>query len=178
MLKYAKHRIWRIRPLNDRYYEILIDKQSLKFVPGSAVTLYNGDEPPIFIASGVSEAWARLILDRERSPHFDLEASSMKLNSGVQQLIPTLFGEEFPSFLLTSEGIAPFLSYVSTFPHKKCTVCYIGDNIYNKDWIDQNQNVVDLDGITSAPDLYVLGNRNLIERVGDILNNCKSSYLV
>jgi hypothetical protein len=179
-MRYTKHKIWRIRDLNEKYTEVLIAKEGLKYKPGDAVTLYNGDSTPLFIASGVADAWMRLILNRDLFPNFDYQARSLRLNLEIQSFLPELIGEETPNFLLDPVGISTFLSYVSTFPTRKCKVCYLGRNKHHEDWLKHSTHkIVTFKNIKKAKDLYIVGtNKVLEEKAGNLLNTCKKSCLV
>ena len=179
MHNYTKHQCWRIRDLNEKYFEVVIAKGNLKFKAGDAVTLFNSDTPPIWIASGIGEAWVRVIMNRDIFTNFDFGSKSIKLDSEVQSLIPDLMSEEKPSFLITSSGISPFFSYVSTYPEKKCKICYMGDDIIQENWIKSNHKLVDLKTIKKAKNLYIIGDREILEpKAGNLLNTCNARYLI
>lgn len=180
-MKYSKHQIRRIRDLNDKYFEVLFNKRGLNFVPGSSVTLYNGIDTPIFLASGIQEPWTRIILNRDLfSPNFPQGTVSIKLNLEVDNPLPTLMTEqESPAFVLTSEMVSPFFSYVSTYPHNKCKVCYLGADKISEDWIKTYHKLVDVSKIKKEKNLYVMGDREVLEgKARKVINKCKSSYLV
>ena len=104
MREYTKHNIKRIRDLNEKYFEVVIGKESLNFLPGSAVRLYNDGDEPLFIASGIQEPWVRLIMNRDLFPNFDFEQRNLKLSSEVQTLIGDLNNETSPNFVIDADG--------------------------------------------------------------------------
>jgi len=174
MIPYLKFDIRRIRGLNDRFYEILFSKRSLNFSPGQAIKLYNL-EHEFFLASGVQEAWVRIIVDRNVMA--DYPQRDLKIERDLLTPIPNLMAEESPNFLITSSGIAPFFSYVSTFPDKKCKVCYIGDDKISESWVKSNHNMVSLKDIKKVANLYVIGENDLLHRKATgALNNAKFVY--
>lgn len=183
-MNYTKHQIKRVRNLNDKYFEVVFDKRNLKFIPGDAVVLYNGPDIPIFIASGMQEAWVRLILDRDLFPSFDMEATSIRLESKVLGLIPKLISEEAPNFLITTAGVSPFFSYVSTFPkmylEKKCTICYLGEDKVQESWIRAFHNlVIDPSKLRNVSNLYAIGDIDVLEgEASKILRKCKNTILL
>ena len=179
-MNYTKHQIKRVRDLNDRYFEVVFEKRNLKFIPGDAVVLYNGPDTPIFIASGMQEAWVRLILDRDLFPSFDKAATSIRLESNVLGLIPKLISEDAPNFLITPAGVSPFFSYVSTFPNTKRTVCYLGEDKVQENWIQSFHNLVsDPKRLRNVSNLYAIGDINVLEmEASKILRKCKNTILL
>jgi len=182
-MNYTKHQIKRIRDLNDKYFEVVFAKRSLNFVPGSAVTLYNGPDLPIFIASGIQEPWIRLILNRDLfSPYFKPGTSSIKLNLEIPNLLPGLMAEESPNFVLDSNTIGAFFSWASTNAGKKCKVCYLGDDKVQPEWIRSFHTLVkpsDVSSMRKHGNLYVTGNRNLFEtRAKKVLGASKRSFVL
>ena len=180
-MNYTKHQIRRIQDLNDGYFEVLFQKRSLNFAPGSSVTLYNGPEDPIFIASGISEPWVRLIMNRDLfSPNFQPGARSIKLNLEINNPLPELMREESPNFVITSSMAAAFFSYASTYPTTKCDVCYLGEDKISEKWIEMSHNIVkDVRKMKGKESLYILGDEKILNaKAGKLLNTCKSSYLI
>lgn len=186
MNSYKKHHVHRIKDLNDLYFEVLFQKNDLTFAPGSTITLYNKREFPIFIASGIQEAWCRIILNKNiYSFIYDMNKSnainnkSIKINVDVINELPTLLTEHAPNFIITTEMISPFFSYVSTYPTVKCNVCYLGENKISEDWIKSNHLLVNIKEFNSLNNIYVLGNREiLMDKAKSFIYNCKCSYLL
>jgi len=164
MHNYTKHQVKRIRDLNSGYFEVLISKESLNFLPGDSCRLYNLEPHDIFFASSMSEAWVRLILKRELFHGYDFTQKSIKLCSGLNHCLPDLIKEESPNFLITSEGIGPFFSYVSTFPQVKCKVCYLGDHQITPEWVRHYHKLVSVKEIKKAANLYIIGDNDIIQR--------------
>ena len=179
MIRYTKHKIIRVSELNDKYYEVLFQKDSLNFCPGSYVTLYKDRDYPLFIASGISEPWCRLIVNCDVfSLNFFAAKDYIKLNLEIDNKLPLLMAEKNPSFIITSDMISPFFSYSSTYPEKKCKVCYLGDYKISMDWIKANHDVVSLSKIKKEKDLYILVEGSIIrDKARTLLNNCKCSYI-
>ena len=177
-MEYTKHQIRRVRDLNDEYFEVVFNKRSLNFVPGSQVKLYK-DDVPIFIASGIGEPWVRIILDKERFlSKFPAGVNSIRLSLELDNPMPNLMTDKSPNFLVTSEAIGAFFSWASTYPSTKCKVCYLGDSKIQEDWIKAFHKIVSLKQLKREKNIYVMGNRELLERKATkVLNICKESYL-
>lgn len=178
-MNYTKHQIKRIRDLNEKYFEVVIGKRTLNFVPGSTVKLYNDGDYPLFIASGIQEPWVRLILNRDLfAPKFPTGTNSVRLSLEVDNVLPTLHTEKSPNFVLDAAGIGAFFSYVSTFPNVKCKVCYLGQDKVQEDWVKANHKILTPKQMGKLDNIYVVGNRDVInKKAHKIINNCKSSYL-
>ena len=182
-MKYTKHQIKRIRDLNDKYFEVVFAKKGLTFVAGSAVTLYNGPDMPIFIASGIQEPWIRLILNRDLfSPYFQPGTRAIKLNLEIPNLLSGLMLEETPSFVFDSNTIGAFFSWASTNAGKKCKVCYLGDDKVQEEWINSYHTVIKKSNISSMRkygSLYVTGNGDLYEtQAKKVLKDSKRSFIL
>ena len=179
MKNYTKHQIKRIKVLNEDYFEVVFGRESLKFQPGAAVKLYNGPDFPVFIASGVGEPWLRLIMSVEKfGEYFPVGTRSIKLQLEVNNLLPSLELAESPNFVLDAGSIGAFFSWASTYPSKKCKVCYLDDVRIQEDWVSANHTVVKPAEAKKLRNLYVTGNRDLFTgRRKKLLNTCKESYL-
>lgn len=178
-MRYSKHQIKRIKDLNEDYFEVVIARNHLKFSPGDCVKFYK-DDVLIPIASGISEPWLRLILKRDLfGEKFDSRTNSVRLSLEIENIVPTLMTEEAPNFVLTPELVGVFFSYVSTYPEKKCKVCYLGDSKVQEVWVRSNHTLEKPSEIRKRDNIYVLGNRDIIEeKAKKVLNNSKSSYLI
>lgn len=184
MTNYTRHKIIRTKILNHTWFEVLFQKGFLNFVPGSTVTIYGNEYRPIFIASGIQEPWVRIILRRDLFGDMfknfkPLDNTYIKLNRDLENKLPDLMLDKNPSFFITSAGVSPFFSYVSTYPKSKCKICYIGD-IISRDWIQAHHILVNNGNElvdNNLKNLYIIGDRNIL---GDlkpkILNNCKNYY--
>jgi len=165
-MNYTKHQIIRIKDLSDDYFEVVFNKKTLNFTPGDAVTLYKGDGTPLFIASGIAEPWIRLIIPMEfKTPNFSPGVRCIKLDLHVQTLMPSLMSEESPNFVISPAGLGAFFSYVSTYPHKHCKVCYLGDGRISEDWIKAYHKLVSKKGMKKAKNVYVIGDRDVVDGV-------------
>ena len=177
MNKYIKCKIWRIRDLNDKYFEVLLSKESLNVIPGGIVTFYNSCLPGVLIASGIQEAWLRLIMNRDiYGDYFKDKPSTIKIDSAVTNVLPGLYNEDFPAFIITSEGCGALFSYVSTFPKNKYNVCYLGDNKVQEGWINQYQNLKTLKQMQNSSPVYLIGNQNVLKTAADTVSGVKGVY--
>lgn len=173
-MEYFKSKVWRKRDLNSRFYEVLFEKRSLNLLPGDSVKLYNLELSPVFVASGLGEVWVRIILDRSVFPDIDF-GGHIKLHREVECLVPDLMSGETPSFAVTASGIMPFLSYSSTYPERKCKVCYLGGDKIHEDWVDKYHEVVGIEDIKKAANLYVIGENDLLQ---GLAAGSKFSYFI
>jgi hypothetical protein len=183
MKRYTKHQIRRIRDLNENFFEVVFNKESLNFVPGSTVTLYKGADFPIFIASGIQEPWLRIILRKDLfSPNFIPGTTNLKLNVEIDNKLPNLVSEEKPSFVFDTQTIGAFFSWASTNAGKKCNVCYVGDNKIQEGWIKTYHKMVkpsDIRKMLKYDGLYVTGNRDLYEgRAKKVLDQACGSFIL
>jgi len=179
-MQYTKHQIRRIKQLNSNFFEVLFQKDSLNFIPGQTVTLYNGPDIPVFIASGVQEPWVRLIMNRDLSPNFPAGSLSVKLNLELDNKLPSLMAEDKPGFIFDTQTIGAFFSWSSTYPSKKCKVCYVGTDKISEDWIAANHTVISESNIKKmarVKNLYITGNRDLFNSHQKLLNKSTGVYL-
>ena len=178
MRDYTKHKIHRVRSINDDWFEVVFDKETLNFIPGSCVSLYNLDIPPAFIASGIQEPWLRIILNRDFLPEIQGK-DYIKFNARVTNPLPTLMTSESPSFIITASGASAYFSYASTYPSLKSKVCYLGSGRFNEDWIEMTQEVVkDPIEMTGEKELYIIGDRDILTQEAGELLNSSEVYLV
>lgn len=179
-MKYTKHQVKRNRDLNDKYFEVVFQRDTLNFVPGSSVTLYNGPDYPVFIASGIQECWIRLIMNREIFSKLLPGSRTIKLNLEIKNKLPSLMAEKKPSFVFDTETIGAFFSWASTYPGVKCKVLYLGSNKIQEDWIKANHKIVNnVSKMKRLKELYVTGNReNFTGRAAKLLNTCKEKYII
>ena len=177
---YKKYQIIRIKELSENYFEVLFQKGTLNFLPGAAVKIYNNEEYPVPIASGIGEVWCRLIMRQDIHGHlFPVGTKSIKLLHETVNIVPMLMAETSPNFILTSEMAGIFFSYVSTYPQVKCQVCYLGDDKTFESWISANHKLVSAKQAKKLDPLYVLGRQDIIEKkLKNVLNTCKGSYLI
>lgn len=164
-MTYTKHKIWRIEDINDKFFEVLISKESLTFAPGAAVKLYKSGMPSVLIASGIAEAWVRLIMNRDiYRDLFEDNQLNVRLEKQLETPLKQLFAEEEPSFVVTSSGIGALFSYASTFPDKKLKVCYLGKDKVQKDWVEQNHILCKPGLMSQEQNVYISGNQKVIEK--------------
>lgn len=178
MRDYTKHKIYRAKSINADWFEVVFEKDSLKFVPGSQLTLYSLEQPPVFIGSGIQEPWLRIVMNRDL---FDIykDAKSIKFSTCIANPLPTLATAESPSFIITPEGASAYFSYASTYPSIKSKVCYLGSGKFNEDWIEAYQEVVkDPSSLKLDKELYIIGDRDLLTQEAGELLNSSEVYLV
>jgi len=123
-LDYTEHAVQEVRVANDDLFELVLDRNALQFTPGDCVAIYTEQDKsrPYSIASGSTEGELRFVIRAmdggEVSPWL------MGRKPGDKIRITPPFGWFRPGqdiggapfvFLATGTGIAPFLSYASTF---------------------------------------------------------------
>ncbi len=130
-LDYSVHHVIQVRIVHDDLFELVVERNGLEFTPGDCVAIYTADDKsrPYSISSGSSDKELRFVIrkmnDGEVSPWL------MARQPGDAIRITPPFGWFRPGqgigtspfvFLATGTGIAPFLSYVSTFdnPPEQC----------------------------------------------------------
>lgn len=135
-MNYSKHKIWRIKDLDrqettDRQvtgiYEVVFERQTLNFLPGSRVKLLGLEEPLFFVASGIKEPWVRLIVDSASTPRA-FWGRCIKIEKTLC-MYPELLEDKDPAFYVSGEGIALPLAYISTFPDRRPEIVYLGPAI-------------------------------------------------
>lgn len=178
-MSYSTYPVVRTKYLNEKYFEVLFKRKTLNFTPGSYVTLYN-DPTPMFIASGISEPWIRLILKTDQFYNL-LDIKKLKLNMEIDNPFSTLINETQPSFIVTSEMLSVFFSYASTFPNVKCKICYLGPDKISEDWIKHYH--IPIDKISkmkrAVSSLYIMGNKEILNlEAKNLLTICKANYLI
>lgn len=133
-LEYTEHKVIEVRAINDDLFELVVDRNGMKFTPGDCVAIYTTDEKsrPYSIASGSAENELRFVI-REMAGG-EVSPWLMKQKPGELIRITPPFGWFRPGqdigddlfvFLATGTGIAPFLSYVQTF-EKAPELCLYG----------------------------------------------------
>lgn len=179
-MSYTKHQVKRIRDLNEKYFEVVFQKESLNFNPGDCVVLWTGPEIPIFVASGIQEPWVRIILNRDLFPNITPGDLSIRFNKDITSKLSTLPGSVNPSFVFDTNTIGAFFSWTSTNPGKPCKVLYLGDYKIQEDWIKAYHNVVDVSKLKREKELYVTGNRDLFipKKYKKLPGRCKESYII
>ena len=140
-MKYTIHRIIRTKVLNEKYYEVLYQRDKLITPPGSQIELLDGSR--FLVASGLSEPWSRLIVSQDRVDRLtwgknikilcsnDLYCTENLQNPGQTSLLD----ENKPGFIVGGESIAVALSYMSTYPDRKVEVVYLDEHPIHLDWL-------------------------------------------
>ena len=130
-MNYTIHQIRRTKQLNEKYYEVLFQRDNLKTPPGTQITLLDGSQ--YLVASGVLEAWCRLIVDETRVSR-SIWGKTLKVKQ-CDCLFPDLLDNKKPSFIAEGESIAVPLSYISTFPDRKIEIVYKDSHPIHYEWL-------------------------------------------
>jgi ferredoxin-NADP reductase len=124
-LDYGEHATLAVRTISDDLFELVLERGGLEFAPGDCVAIYTDTEKsrPYSIASGAKEDELRFIIREMQDGEVSPWLRSRKSGDIVRITPP--FGWFRPGqdidnapfvFLATGTGIAPFLSYIHTFP--------------------------------------------------------------
>jgi ferredoxin-NADP reductase len=128
--------------LSSDYFEVVLKRKREKiYKPGDCLLVKKSasDEmTPYFIASGVGEPWIRIII-RANDPsdiNQDIwQAGKLRVDPEAFNVFPTLASDNNkPTFICSSVGISPFLSYMSTFPSERINLYVIGE-VPNHEWV-------------------------------------------
>ena len=128
--------------MSDDYFEVVLKRKREKiYKPGDCLLVKKSasDEmTPYFIASGVGDPWIRLII-RSHNPsdiNQDIwQAGKLRVDPEAFNVFPTLASDNNkPTFICSSVGISPFLSYMSTFPSERINLYVIGQ-VPNHEWV-------------------------------------------
>ncbi len=122
-LDYTEHIVKDVRIINRDLFELVVERNGLKFTPGDCTAIYTdaGKSRPYSISSGSKESNLRFIIRRMEGG----EVSPWLMNRSLGDLIRITppFGWFHPGqeigeapfvFIATGTGIAPFLSYMHT----------------------------------------------------------------
>jgi ferredoxin-NADP reductase len=130
------HQVLNIRWFNDDVYELTLERNDCEFSPGDNLALFNADctqSRPYSIASGAAENVLRFVIRRvpggEVSGHLsEREAGDIvHTTSPFGWFRPGQMNDDRPfTFLATGTGIAPFLSYLRSFPDQPPKRCLYG----------------------------------------------------
>ena len=133
-LEYSEHRVIEVRRANAELFELVIERNGLKFTPGDCAALYTANDKsrPYSIASGSNENELRFLIRKMEGG----EVSPWLMNRPPGDLlrISPPFGWFRPGqdigeapfvFIATGTGIAPFLAYQKTF-EKPPAYCLYG----------------------------------------------------
>jgi hypothetical protein len=176
MIEYTKHKIIRNREINREYSEVVFEKRDMAFVPGCQVTIH-GSRTKVYLASGIQEPWARVILNSEESKLIPTGAKSIKLTRSLYNKVPDLMEANTPTFVITAAGISPFFSYASSFAGKRYDVLYMGEDKIQEDWVTSFHNSISLADLHDREEVYILGDKDILSGLGDkIIKNGKVAY--
>ena len=142
------HPIMRTKQLTIDTTEVLFKRNGLKYKPGDKVKL-EGLSP--YIASGIQEPWIRILLKTEQVSMKAGESLRVYgIESDTLNLINANEEKATAVYIAINEGIAPCLSYLSTFPQDKFrAIIYKYDNEgVNIDWLKQNQLLFDSNNLS------------------------------
>ena len=141
-MSYFLAQIKRTRPFSKKVSELVFQRPiTSRYKPGDKVTLMDF-EKDYYIASGVQEVWARILIDDIYIP-----TTSIRIKREPTNDIPSLIGAE-PSktvVICNDLGVAPALSYCATYPNDKFAGLFYkhsGEGV-NIEWLKKNQKVTE-----------------------------------
>lgn len=149
--------IIRTKRLNDGYFEVILKKKrEILYRPGDSLYIKkdpSADWTSVFVASGVSEPWLRIILPEEDYEKIS-QASKIRAKNDISREALTLHLDlDKPIFICEGLGIAPFLSYISSYPSEWVIVYTIG-NVPNQAWIDCYPQAIKCSSVKHFKDIY------------------------
>lgn len=135
-----KHKILDIQITISGIITLIIEKKDLIFIPGDCMAIYTkkGDSRPYSIASGVNDEFLVFLIRHIPSGEVSSQIKKMKKGEGIYLSKP--FGWFRPGnnqnnskniFFATGTGIAPFLSYVKTYPKNPPLKLFYGTRLNN-----------------------------------------------
>ncbi len=124
--------IWR----TDGIYELVLERNGVSFVPGDCAALFGEDgqgSRPYSFSSGANDPELRFLIRRmeggEVSPYLGSrkQGDRVKISPPFGWFRPGQAGNQAPSvFIATGTGIAPFMSYLRTWPNSPPLSCLYG----------------------------------------------------
>lgn len=156
--------IWRTAGI----YELVLERNGMSFVPGDCVALFAEDgqaSRPYSFASGANDSALRFLIrvmeGGEVSPYLGSlnRGDRVKISPPFGWFRPGQTGPGAPSvFIATGTGIAPFLSYLRTWPENPPQCCLYGvrvrDDAVDVDWIREQCTLELAVSREAAPDAY------------------------
>ncbi len=117
-------------------FELIIDKKDIQFQPGDSISIFNAAESQsrsYSIASGTEESGIRFLIQKLPGGELSNWLASLQPGDKIAHSKPygwfrpgqNINGEPF-IFIATGTGIAPFLSYIRSFPEKPPAYCLYG----------------------------------------------------
>jgi len=144
-MNYTKLKVVRVKDITPDIFELVLEGKGIKHKPGDCMLLMapNNEARPFFIASGIAEPWMRFLIKRcssEVSTYLSsLQPGKMvKVQPEPVCMLPHLMkAPDDVVFIASDVGIAPILSYLSTYPTAKTTnISYLIDNEgVNVEWL-------------------------------------------
>ena len=140
----SEHRVIAVNFLSSDIYELILERNGLSFVPGDCVSIFKSPKEcrPYSIASGSEEDHLRFLIKKLDDGNVSKYLAGCQKGDNLQ-LSPT-FGWFRPGqseangnqsvFIATGTGIAPFISYMRSYPDKP--LCLYGVR-YEESIIDQ-----------------------------------------
>jgi ferredoxin-NADP reductase len=124
-----------LRHHTDELFELQLERAEISFAPGTCLALFNdaGESRPYSIAAGTREAVLRFLIRRVPGGEVSCWLAQRKPGDRVQVSEPFGWfrpGQSEPGeeavFIATGTGIAPFLSYLRSFPQAPPRACFYG----------------------------------------------------
>ena len=136
----TKHRILDIDISQTGLIKLTIEKNNLIYTPGDCVAIYTdkGYSRPYSIASGANDKFIKFLI--RYIPNGEVSSALYSMKKGHQLYVSNPFGWFRPGknintsknvFIATGTGIAPFLSYIKTFPNNPPLSLFYGVSFKN-----------------------------------------------
>ena len=136
----TKHKILDINVSQTGLIELTLEKNNLTYLPGDCVAIYTdkGHSRPYSIASGVNDDFIKFLI--RYIPQGEVSSVLYSMKKDQQLYLSNPFGWFRPGeninnsknvFIATGTGIAPFLSYIKTFPDNPPISLFYGVSFKN-----------------------------------------------
>lgn len=130
-----KHRIIKIKTINNGLFKLDIEKKNINFLPGDCIALYlkNGKSRPYSILSGINDPVLSFLIREIKNGEVSSQIKLLKPGNFIKISPP--FGWFKPGqcnsnnksiFFATGTGIAPFISYIKSFKDNPPAMLFYG----------------------------------------------------
>lgn len=177
MNDYTLHAIVRTKTFSKNAHELVFKRGYNRYRPGDQIDIL--DIGKYYIASGIQEPWARVLIDDVHIP-----SPNIRIAKDITNLYPTLVGANPKDtvFIAGDLGIGPCLSFCGTFPSDKfAKIIYkhSGEGV-NQLWLDANQDTIHCEDLSIALSEIPIDNKYNYYICCDVLdeNTMAKNYLL
>jgi len=161
-MKYTTLKVIRTKDLPDKAFELILERRDIQYIPGDCLLIkgLNNEFRPYFVASGMQEPWFRIIIEKNLNDSLINYLYNIKKGSRIKvkrepfSIFPNLINQKQKTiFIASGIGIAPFLSYFSTYPLQKITkvIYHVQEEGINVAWLKTRQDII----INTNPNILI-----------------------